>query len=193
MCANTRKHIGTITDLLLKEHPTSFAKAVSHTTRSPRPGELHGREYYFVKDVAGMKKSIEKGEFLEHAVVHGNLYGTSFHTLHAIETTGRVCVLDIDVHGLRQVIAASGPDSLNRVGIVPPSMDDLEKRLRGRGTESEESVKKRLYAAKEEIRSIREDGIVDVIIENRNSWEIGYPYDATRCHAMQSKLTYIEV
>jgi len=166
---------GTVTDLLLKEFPQHFAKGVSHTTRGPRPGELEGREYYFVKDINAMRKQIEKGEFLEHAVVHGNLYGTSFKTVRDIEDSGRVCVLDIDVFGLRQIIAATPLKSVNRVGIVPCSMEELERRLRGRNTEKEEAIQKRLFAAREEIRSIRDDGIVDVIIENSDSWKHGYP------------------
>jgi guanylate kinase len=176
-CRGTDKAVtGTITDLLLKEYPQHFAKGVSHTTRGPRPGEVHGRDYFFVKNIEDMRLSIQTGEFLEHAVVHGNLYGTSFQTLKDIESTDRICLLDIDVYGLRQVIDAAGASSLNKVGILPVSMQDLESRLRGRGTESEENVQKRLYAAAEEVRSIEDDGIVDAVIRNSNSWTYGYPY-----------------
>ena len=167
--------LGTITDLLLKEFPDNFAKAVSHTTRNPRPGERHGREYFYVKDIDSMRRAIENGEFLEHAVVHGNLYGTSFDTLKLIEDSGRICVLDIDVNGLRQIIRATKPSTLNRVGIVPVSMEDLEKRLRGRGTETEENVRKRLMSAKGEIHAILHDHIVDLVIHNVESWKVGYP------------------
>jgi guanylate kinase len=122
-----------------------------------------------------MKAAIERGEFLEHAVVHGNLYGTSFKTIKDIENTGRVCVLDIDVFGLRQIMNATATGSVYRVGILPVSIEDLEKRLRGRGTESEENIRKRLLAANEEVRSITDDNIVDASIRNEDSWKQGYP------------------
>ncbi len=165
---------GTITDLLLQEYPQHFSKCVSHTTRAPRKGEEHGREYFFTKKES-MVHQIEQGGFLEHAVVHGNIYGTSWEALKDVDASGRIGVLDIDVFGLRQIIAATDPESLNRVGILPPNMEELEIRLRHRGSESEKSLQTRLFAAKEEARSIREDGIVDVIIENNDSWKIGYP------------------
>lgn len=126
-------------------------------------------------DINRMRKDIENGEFLEHAVVHGNLYGTSYKTIRDIEEAGKICVLDIDVFGLRQIINATAPGSINRVGILPTTLTDLEARLRGRGTETEENVKKRLSAASEEIRSILEDGIVDSYIRNEDSWKYGYP------------------
>ena len=159
----------------MREHPKHFAKCVSHTTRDPRFGEVEGRDYHFVTDAQVMEQAIERGEFLEHAVVHGNLYGTSFQAVKNIEDAGKICVLDIDVFGLRQIIAATPVGSLNRVGILPISVEDLERRLRGRGTETEESVNKRLLAAREEIRSIQEDEIVDAIIINEDSWKHGYP------------------
>lgn len=172
---------GTITDLLLGTHPASFSKAVSHTTRAPRAGELPGRDYHFVERFEHMQKKIAQGEFIEHASVHGNLYGTSFATLHSIDhVLNRICVLDIDVAGLRQINQVMSPDhhhtpQVNRVGIVPSSLAELERRLRGRNSEIEASIRKRLQAAEEEIRAINEDGIVDHVIVNEDSWKVGYP------------------
>ncbi|KAH9250905.1 guanylate kinase [Batrachochytrium salamandrivorans] len=174
---------GTITDLLLKTHPISFSKAVSHTTRQPRAGELPGRDYHFVERFEHMQEKISQGEFIEYAKVHGNLYGTSFATLHSIDhVLNRICVLDIDVAGLRQInqVMSLGPGhhhnpQVNRVGIIPNSLAELERRLRGRNSETEANIRKRLQAAEEEIRAIKEDGIVDHVIVNEDSWKVGYP------------------
>lgn len=163
-----------------------FSKAVSHTTRSPRQGEVEGRDYYF-SNFEDMKTKIGLGQFIEHAKVHGNFYGTSFATLHHIDhLLNKVCVLDIDVAGLRQINQVLAPPlpghhpkklalPVNRVGIVPSSMEQLEQRLRGRNSETEANIQKRLAAAREEIRAIKEDGIVDHVIVNDDSWKIGYP------------------
>jgi guanylate kinase len=166
---------GTIVSLLLKH--SQFRKSISHTTRKPRPGEQNGREYHFMTDPQEMKHKIDHGGFfLEYAHVHGNWYGTSFSSIQEVEREGKISLMELDVHGLRQVIACTNQGrGVYKVGILPPDLQTLEERLRGRGTESEEHVKKRLDAAKKEIRAIREDGIVDAIIENSNSWDHGYP------------------
>lgn len=166
---------GTLIDLLLQKHPRYFAKSVSHTTRAPRAGEADGVDYHFVKDPQKMHEAIKAGEFIESAVVHGNLYGTSWSSLRALEQSGKAAVLDIDVLGLKQVIAATEPGQLNKVGIVPPSINELRERLKGRGSESEETLTIRMDAACEEIRCIKEDGLVDKVIENSNSWQVGFP------------------
>jgi guanylate kinase len=93
---------GTLISLLVKEYPTAFGFSVSHTTRAPRVNEQNAVNYYFTtKEV--MLAMIEKGEFLESAEVHGNLYGTSFAAVEAVAQRGQVCVLDIDVQGTQSV------------------------------------------------------------------------------------------
>ena len=87
---------GTLIEKLLKDFPTFFVFSVSHTTRAPRPGEENGRSYHFTT-VPLMEAAISKGEFLEHAKVHGNFYGTSYAAIKNVADQGKVCILDIDV------------------------------------------------------------------------------------------------
>ena len=134
--------------------------SVSCTTRSPRPGEEHGKAYYFLEK-EDFEAKIAAGEFLEHACVHGNYYGTL-----KSEVTNRLLqnkdvVLDIDVQGamILKELCANDP-LLSRcaefVFVSPPSLEILEKRLRGRGTETEEVVLRRLANAKGEIDRLDE-------------------------------------
>lgn len=122
--------------------------SVSHTTRAPRAGEQNGREYFFV-DVARFEEMRAAGDFLEHAFVHGNWYGTSKAQIEAARTQDRDVVLEIDWQGARQVRAAF-PDAVS-VFILPPSMQVLEQRLRTRATDSEAAIARRLAAASSEI------------------------------------------
>ena len=114
---------------LLKEHPDKFGFSVSHTTRKPRPGEVDGVHYHFTT-VEQIQKEIEDGKFIEHANVHGNYYGTSRAAVEKVLHSGKVCVLDIDVQGAEQVKKSSL--HAKYLFVSPPSMDELEKRLRGR-------------------------------------------------------------
>ena len=134
--------------------------SVSCTTRSPRPGEEHGKAYYFLEK-EDFEAKIAAGEFLEHACVHGNYYGTL-----KSEVTNRLLqnkdvVLDIDVQGamILKELCANDPllsKCAEFVFVSPPSLEILEKRLRGRGTETEEVVLRRLANAKGEIDRLDE-------------------------------------
>ena len=123
--------------------------SVSHTTRPPRPGEKDGQDYHFVsrEDFLTIQQRDPSG-FLEWAEVHGNLYGTSREEVAQHLQAGRDVVLDIDVQGAMQVVKAVDPVT---VFITPPSLEELEQRLRGRGTESEENIALRLDNAKKEL------------------------------------------
>eukprot|EP00941_MAST-03F_sp_MAST-3F-sp1_P002626 g2626.t1 len=153
---------GTLSKMLFKCFPNQFALSVSHTTRSPREGEVNGVHYHFV-DVQEMERAISAGEFVESCRVHKNLYGTSFK---AIESASKekICLLDIDIGGCKK-LKKTGLKTRG-VFILPPSMDSLEKRLRGRNTESEETLKTRLGAAKLEIEYGKCPGNFDVLIVN---------------------------
>src|SRR5687767_11633858 len=105
--------------------------SVSHTTRKPRPTEVDGREYHFV-DVATFEEMIRVHAFAEWARVHGHLYGTSLKEIEIAKATSRGVLFDIDYQGARQIKAAL-PDAIG-VFILPPSLGELERRLRGRGT-----------------------------------------------------------
>jgi guanylate kinase len=139
----------TLTRKLLAEHP-ELRFSVSHTTRAPRPNEVDGRDYHFV-DRAQFQALVAQGAFLEWAEVHGNLYGTSVAEIDRARAqagcTGMI--FDIDYQGARQ-IRVKKPDVV-AVFILPPSMAELERRLRGRASDSEEAVRRRFDTAKLEI------------------------------------------
>lgn len=121
--------------------------SVSCTTRKPRPGEVDGREYFFV-DLDKFKEMVEKDEFLEHAVYVANSYGTPRAYVEKKLDEGMNVLLDIEVQGARQ-IKDKMPDAV-MIFIIPPSMAELEKRLRSRGTDSERKIEARLFRAREE-------------------------------------------
>ncbi len=135
--------------------------SVSHTTRPPRPGEEDGRDYHFVSlhDFLDIRSSGESG-FLEWAEVHGNLYGTSRKEVERHLGSGLDVILDIDVQGARQVQENFSPVS---IFIAPPSIEELESRLRKRGTENEKDLEVRLENAKKELSC---SGRYDYLIVN---------------------------
>lgn len=133
----------TLARALLAEDP-GLRFSVSFTTRAPRPGERHGEDYFFV-DRARFEAMIGAGELLEHAEVFGNYYGTGREQVEQHTRAGRNVLLDIDWQGARQVRAAM-PESV-LVFIMPPSLTELEQRLRGRATDSEEVIRRRLSEA----------------------------------------------
>ncbi|ULU11673.1 hypothetical protein L3Y34_015231 [Caenorhabditis briggsae] len=154
----------TILTKAMKEYPNSFAFSVSHTTRQPRAGEEHGKHYYFTEKEK-MQAMIKNGEFLEHATFSGNTYGTSKKTVEEIEKSGKICVLDIELQGVRN-IKNSHLDA-RYILIRAPSIKLLEERLRARGTETEESLKKRLQHAEEDLVEIEKNPtLFDKVIVN---------------------------
>ncbi len=137
----------------LLEREPALQLSVSYTTRAPRSGEQNGREYHFI-DVATFQQLRARGDFLEWAEVHGNFYATSRVWLAAQMAAGRDILLEIDWQGAQQVRKAF-PEALG-VFVLPPSLEALEARLRGRGTDSEEVISRRLLAARGEMRHIGE-------------------------------------
>lgn len=121
--------------------------SVSATTRSPRPGEVDGREYYFISRES-FEEMIKNGDLLEYSQHNANYYGTPRAQMREKQETGHV-VLDIEPNGARQIKAAD-PDAV-LVFLMPPSMEELERRLRGRGDTSEEQIAIRLERAKWEM------------------------------------------
>lgn len=126
--------------------------SVSYTTRKPRAGEIDGVHYSFV-DEDEFRAMIEEGEFVEWAQVHGNFYGTSKRRIENMVNEGFDVILDIDVQGGRQ-IKEHFPDSI-LIFVLPPSMDELKKRLTGRMSDDEDMIKKRLKNAIAEIREYK--------------------------------------
>jgi guanylate kinase len=135
---------------MLQERYPELRFSVSHTTRGPRPKEVDGRDYHFVSR-ARFCELVAEGAFLEWAEVHGNLYGTSLAEVERAKATPgcRGMIFDIDYQGARQ-IRAKAHDAIG-VFILPPTLDELEKRLRGRASDSEEVIRRRFLAAKSEI------------------------------------------
>ena len=136
--------------------------SISYTTRAPRAGEEHGRHYHFV-DVPAFRQLRDKGEFLEWAEVHNNYYGTSKGWLEAQIRAGKDILLEIDWQGAQQVRKVF-PKAVG-VFILPPSVEELERRLRGRGTDSEDVIARRVLAARGEMRHVAE---FDYVIINEN-------------------------
>lgn len=148
----------------MKKFPNNqFGFSVSHTTRNPREGEVNGVHYNF-STVDAMKEEIDQGKFIEYAEVHGNYYGTSVEAVRSVQSKGQVCILDIDCQGVRNVKSSSLDPYY--VFIAPPSMQDLENRLRGRGTEKEEDIVKRLANAQGEMDYGQEEGNFDKYLVN---------------------------
>jgi guanylate kinase len=154
---------GTLYNLLFERHPDTFTLSVSHTTRQPRPGESHGVHYFYVT-MEDFESLIAADGFVEHAKFGSNRYGTSKQTIEEQTAKGRVVVLDIEIEGVKQV-RQSDIDA-RYVFILPPSVEELEARLRGRGTETEDSINKRLARANEEIAFSKEGGFDKMIVNN---------------------------
>ena len=169
---------GTVREQLFKEESLNLAYSISMTTRYKRPGEREGIDYFFV-DVDTFKKKIEQGELLEYAQFVGNYYGTPKAYVDQLLDEGKNVVLEIEVQGALQVMKKV-PDALT-IFLVPPSMEELEKRIRGRRTEAEDVIKERLDKARREIATKDQykhvvvngdvmrakDDIVKIIEENR--------------------------
>jgi guanylate kinase len=138
---------------------TDLGYSVSCTTRPPRPGEIHGRDYNFVSREQFLAQRA-RDEFAESAEVHGHLYGTLRSEVERVLTSGRHVVMDIDVQGALQFKAAF-PGTVT-VFVLPPSADVLLRRLRSRRTESPEQLVARLRSAVDELRAVEEYGYVVV-------------------------------
>ena len=150
---------GTVCRRLLEICP-SLELSVSTTTRPPRSNEKEGREYYFrTKEI--FKKMIESGDFLEWASVHGHFYGTTYGAVREAISNGRDMILEIDVQGAAQV-RKKMPRCLT-IFLAPPSLQELEGRITGRGTEDEALIRRRLLAAREEIKAYQ---LYDYVVVN---------------------------
>ena len=133
-------------ELLAREQ--GIAYSVSATSRAPREGEQDGREYYF-RTRAEFEAMIEEGAFLEYADVYGNYYGTPLAPIEERRAAGEDILLEIDTQGALNVMERC-PDG-TFIFLLPPSLEELQRRITGRGTESEESLARRLSAARDEI------------------------------------------
>lgn len=165
--------------------------SVSYTTRKNRPGEVDGRDYYFVT-VDRFREMIGAGDFAEWAEVHSNYYGTSRKILDGMRNQGIDMILDIDTQGARQFREKYNGEAVF-IFIMPPSLQILEERLRNRKSDDEAEIKKRMQRAREEMRDY---AMYDFIILNRDFdqalLEIRSVITAERCRTRSIDLSRIQ-
>eukprot|EP00054_Salpingoeca_dolichothecata_P032203 m.265727 g.265727 ORF g.265727 m.265727 type:complete len:223 (+) comp29484_c0_seq1:3-671(+) len=155
----------TLTKLLMQDYPGVFGFSISHTTRTPRAGEKDGREYHFTTRES-MLAAIKAGEFIESAEFSKNMYGTSKQSVQDVLDKNQICLLDIEKNGCESFRKTSFDAKF--IQILPPSLDELEKRLRGRGSESDESLKLRMAQAVEALEYGKIPGKFNYTIVNHN-------------------------
>lgn len=143
---------GTLVKELMKTYD-NYALSISMTTRKPREGEVHGREYFFTERESFEEKIAQNG-LIEYAEYCGNYYGTPRDYVEEMLAVGRDVLLEIEIQGMHKV-KKMFPDMLT-LFVTPPSIAELEKRLRGRGTETEEVIRKRLARAAEEAKGMED-------------------------------------
>ena len=144
---------GTIEKKIMSDHPNCFAFSVSHTSRSPRAGEVDGKDYHFISRKQ-FEEDIAAGKFVEFCEIHGNLYGTSIAAIQTVTETGKICLLDLNIDGA----VSLSKTNLNPyiIFFAPVSLESLEARLRGRGTESDSVIQTRMQTAKRELERLEE-------------------------------------
>ena len=148
---------GTIEKKIMEKHPERFAFSVSHTSRAPRPGEVDGVAYHFTTREK-MEQEIKEGKFLEYCEIHGNLYGTSIAAIRTVIDSGKICIIDVNIDG---AISISKTDLQPFIIFMRPvSVEALEARLKGRGTEDEATVNVRMQTAKRELE--RHDELISL-------------------------------
>ena len=152
---------GTVREQLFKMDDLNLAYSISMTTRKPRPGEVNGVDYYFV-DQATFNQKIQEDGFLEYAQFVSNSYGTPKDKVEEMLEEGKNVVLEIEVQGALQVMEKV-PEALTFF-LVPPSMEELERRIRGRKTEAESVMQERLAKAEREIKT--KDSYKHVVVNN---------------------------
>ena len=131
----------TLIGKLRAKHPGRFGFSITHTTRALRPGEMHGVQYYRVS-LEEFQSMVDENKFVEWFRVHDNMYGTAKSEIERIQLKHKIPLLDIDIKGAEKFVDVF-PEA-NTLFILPPSVDELRKRLIGRGTETEETLKVRL-------------------------------------------------
>ena len=148
----------------LVEGNENFSFSVSATTRKSRPGEVNGREYYFLT-VDQFRQKIDDGQFLEHAKVFGNLYGTPLKAVKNSIIQGKNLIFDVDWQGGKQIRSSSLSKFVISIFILPPSIKELHERLMNRAQDSSETVKDRMRKSIDEIMHWKE---YDYVIVNRD-------------------------
>ncbi|CAD6884593.1 unnamed protein product [Tilletia controversa] len=171
LCGPSGVGKSTLLKKLFEQYPEEYGFSVSHTTRGPRPGEVPGESYHYVSRNE-FEQLIEQGAFLEHAQFGGNRYGTTAKAVEAVSqlTTKdgkrRRAVLDIDAQGVRLIKTNHAYLNPFFIFISPPSFSALKARLTGRGTETSDSIRRRLGMAAEELAYARTPNSFDAVVVN---------------------------
>ncbi|MCF7669182.1 MAG: guanylate kinase [Verrucomicrobia bacterium] len=187
----------TLCNNILHARP-EIVRAVTCTTRAPRPGEEDGKDYFFLGEDE-FREKIRGGEFIEYAEVHGRYYGVLESELTAKLDDGADVILNIDVQGASSIrrISKSKPrinDALVTVFLMPPSFEELERRLRRRGTDSDEVIRRRLITAAEEIRHSDEfDYIIISGTFDQDLRRLACVVDAEKMRAHRTKIISSEI
>lgn len=155
--------------------------SISHTTRLKRPDEIEGIDYFFI-DQTKFKEKLAKKEFVEHALVYGNYYGTCLKTIETFLSTGKDIILEIDWQGAEQ-IKQIFPESI-LIFILPPDINELEKRLRSRNSDSEKEIKNRLLLAEEDVSHAHKFDFI--IINNNFTKALNELYSIIQVHHLKS-------
>jgi len=166
--------------MLADAHRDTFGSTVSHTTRKSRAGEVEGVNYYFVSP-AEFSSLVSDKAFAEHTFFSGHSYGTSKQTIADQRAKGLVVILDIEMEGVKQMKANTDLDA-RFVFIKPPSLEELEARLRRRGTETEEDIQMRLAQARAELE-FADTGVYDIVIVNNDLVQAYQELDTFVCSA----------
>eukprot|EP01127_Copromyxa_protea_P001302 TRINITY_DN11327_c0_g1_i1.p1 TRINITY_DN11327_c0_g1~~TRINITY_DN11327_c0_g1_i1.p1 ORF type:complete len:209 (+),score=60.89 TRINITY_DN11327_c0_g1_i1:46-672(+) len=146
---------GTLGGMLLRDYPGLFQLSSSHTTRGPRPGEINGVHYWFVSREA-FEKGLAEGKFLEYNEFNNNLYGTSVDAVASIQENGKVCLLDIDINGCKALKEKMDARYVF-ITLPEPQLENLQSRLKGRGTDNDAAIQGRLAIAEKEIAFQKEN------------------------------------
>lgn len=172
----------------------ALSLSVSYTTRRPRAGELDGRDYFFVSPEEFARRR-DDGEFAEWAQVFDHAYATPRGPLDAAIASGRDVLLDVDIQGARSIKAVYPKDSAG-VFVLPPSLAELERRLRSRGTDSDAQIERRLERVREELAALRADGWYDYRVINadrdRAVYELLAIITAERCRLGRAPIAELE-
>lgn len=173
----------TLIHRLMDEYQGRFEFSVSHTTRHRREGEEDGVDYHFI-GTEEFERMIEEDAFVEHACVHGNYYGTSYQAVNAVLSEGNICILDLDVQGVEALRSKRGLNWDARfIWIAPPSIAALEERLRGRGTETPETLRTRVDTATRELSYAATSNVFDLTVINT---DVNEAYEELRNYINQT-------
>ncbi|KAF8819856.1 guanylate kinase family protein [Cardiosporidium cionae] len=151
VCGPSGAGKGTILQLLFDQFPGFFQYSVSHTSRKPRSGEIHGQQYYF-ESRDKLLSDISNGLFLEYTEYAGSIYGTSLQELERIHQSQKIGILELEMQGVKQIKLTALSTQMKFLFIKPPCFDILKERLKARGTNSAEDIENRMMVARNELR-----------------------------------------